>query len=94
MNNSNDVSNCKIKQKSEENDNLISDKNVLAPKKNENGNEVAAGIIANQCKDILDQISDEELKTLVRDLRRKIEYNENMNWLCKFIKNQIFFFLN
>lgn len=83
MNNSNDVSNCKIKNKSEENDNLISDKNVLAPKKNENGNE-AAGIIANQCKDILDQISDEELKTLVRDLRRKIEYNDNMNWLCKF----------
>lgn len=84
MNNSNDVSNCKIKQKSEENDNLISDKNVLAPKKNENGNEAAAGIIANQCKDILDQISDEELKALVRELRRKIEYNENMNWLCKF----------
>lgn len=83
MNNSNDVSKIKNNslQKSEENDNLICDKNVLVPKKNENGNE------SNQCKDILDQISDEELKSLVRELRRKIEYNDNMNWLCKFLNN-------
>lgn len=29
------------------------------------------------------QINDEDIKALVKELKRKIEYTERMNWLCK-----------
>lgn len=32
------------------------------------------------------QLSDEDLHALVMELKRKIEFTERMNWLCKYIK--------
>lgn len=32
-----------------------------------------------------DQLSDEDLRNLVLELRRKVEFTERMNWLCKYI---------
>lgn len=38
-----------------------------------------------------EQLSDEDLKNLVIELKNKVEFTERMNWLCKlFIFNQIF----
>lgn len=31
-----------------------------------------------------DQLSDEDLRNLVLELRRKVEFTERMNWLCKY----------
>lgn len=34
-----------------------------------------------------DQLSDEDLRNLVQELRRKVEFTERMNWLCKYWRN-------
>lgn len=39
-----------------------------------------------------DQLNDDDLQSLVMELKRKIEFTERMNWLCKYEYNS--FFLN
>lgn len=33
------------------------------------------------------KISNEELKLLIKELKRKVDYTERMNWLCKYIQD-------
>ncbi|KFB37327.1 hypothetical protein ZHAS_00004618 [Anopheles sinensis] len=39
-----------------------------------------------QMYDNLDNITDNDLKLLIKELKRKIEFAERMNWLCKYAK--------
>lgn len=42
--------------------------------------------IYHQKQQLCDQISEDDLKLLLRELKRKVDYTEKMNWLCELMK--------
>lgn len=43
-----------------------------------------ANCIYHQQQQLCDRITEEDLKLLLRELKKKVDYTEKMNWLCEF----------
>lgn len=49
--------------------------------------------IYNQQQQLCGRIGNDDLRMLLRELKKKVDYTEKMNWLCKFLSKHILSFL-
>lgn len=48
--------------------------------------------IYHQQQQLCGRITEDDLRLLLRELKKKVDYTEKMNWLCKFLSKHILFF--
>lgn len=62
----------------------VAERNKLRKRISELANNFASAKQFQQMCDNIDAINDAELRALIRELKRKIEFAERMNWMCEY----------
>lgn len=71
-------------EETDEEDGHDAERNKLRKRISELTNNFASAKQYQQMCDNIDTINDAELRALIRELKRKIEFAERMNWLCEY----------